>query len=56
MWALRTMPMRDMEVPGLIPDTGEVELAPKEARRGRQRGTSELILDLTHQLYFLTSA
>ena len=33
-----TMPMRDMEVPGLIPVTGEAKLAPKEARRGRQRG------------------
>ena len=33
-----TMPTRDMVVPGLIPVTGEVELAPKEARRGRQRG------------------
>ena len=31
------MPLRDMEVPGLIPDVSEVELAPKEARRGRQR-------------------
>ena len=30
--------MRDMEVPGLIPVTGDVKLAPKEARRGRQRG------------------
>ena len=36
--AADTMPLRDMEVPGLIPDVGEVELAPKEARRGRQRG------------------
>ena len=35
--AADTMPLRDMEVPGLIPDVGEVELAPKEARRGRQR-------------------
>ena len=35
--AADTMPLRDMEVPGLIPGVGEVELAPKEARRGRQR-------------------
>ena len=36
--AADTMPLQEMEVPGLIPDVGEVELAPKEARRGRQRG------------------
>ena len=36
--AADTMPLRDMEVPGLIPDIGVVELVPKEARRGRQRG------------------
>ena len=35
--AADTMPLRGMEVPGLIPDVGEVELTPKEARRGRQR-------------------
>ena len=35
--AADTMPLRDMEVSGLIPGVGEVELAPKEARRGRQR-------------------
>ena len=36
--AADTMPLRDMEVPGLIPDVGAVELDPKEARRGYQRG------------------
>ena len=30
------MPLWDMEVPGLIPDVSKVELAPKEARQGRQ--------------------
>ena len=35
--AADTMPLRDREVPGLIPDVDEVELALKEARQGRQR-------------------
>ena len=43
------MPLQDMEVPGLIPDVGEVKLAPKEARRGcqcdrRQRHQEETAL------------
>ena len=32
------MPQCDMEVPGVVPDVGEVELDMKEARRGRQCG------------------
>ena len=40
-----TMPLRDMEVPGLIPDVSEVELALKEAQQGRQpRSLGELPL------------
>ena len=31
------MPQRDMEVPGLVPDVGEVELEAKGARQGCQR-------------------
>ena len=36
--AADTMPLCDMEVPGLIPDVSEVELDPNEAQRGRQHG------------------
>ena len=37
--AADSMPQRDMEVPGLVPDVGGVELNTKEARRHRcQRG------------------
>ena len=37
--AADTMPQRDMEVPGLVPDVGEVGLNTKEARKRRsQRG------------------
>ena len=32
-----TMPPRDMEVPGLVPDVGEVELNTKEARKRRSQ-------------------
>ena len=37
--AADTMPQRDMEVPGLVPDVGEVRLNTKEVRERRsQRG------------------
>ena len=31
--AADTVPLRDLEVPGLVPDTGGVELNTKQARR-----------------------
>ena len=33
-----TMPLCDMEEPGLIPDVSEVEVALKEAQQGHQHG------------------
>ena len=39
--AAGTMPLRDMEVPGLIPGVGEVKLDLKEARQGRQHSRQQ---------------